>query len=94
MEAGTTTYMHHIVRLQQETTLPIDHQAILYREGERLGNLLGLTLRIGVNDTTRHIDTRGRSLISQTTSLNNQILNGRIIGIFITARRHDLTCNR
>ena len=49
---------------------------------------------LGINDTTGHIDLGSRGCIHQTTRLNNQVLDGLIVGIFVGARELHQALNR
>ena len=86
--------MHHIIRLQIECFPTfLDNETILDVKLIGLRNLTSLLRQIRVIDSAAHIYTCQRSPITKTTCLNNEILNGCIICIFVIARSHHFTRN-
>ena len=89
--ARTLTYIDLIVRHEDETRINLYLIALLDRERESLGDgLVGSGSR-RIADTTRHIDTSRRCGICRSACLENQILDGLVVGKLILARELHLT---
>ena len=50
--------------------------------------------RLRIAHATRHIDFHRRGIFFQTTSLQDEVLDGFVVGILVDARMHHLTVNR
>ena len=89
--ARAAAHHHLIVRHEGEAAVAINQETILQREGEGFGYLLAIGRGLGVDDATRDIDTGGRSSIRETTSLDDQVLDGLVLGIIVGAWAQHLT---
>ena len=73
--------LHDIIRFQQEARIPVYHEAVLQRESIHLADFTRRLGALRILQAARNIDLDRRGSLQQTSGLENQILERRILGI-------------
>ena len=85
------THRHHIVGLERETAVAIELKAGLDGETEGLGNLHRGGGGLRIDHAAGHIDLHRGGIFRQTACLQDEVLDGHLLGILVGAGEDHLT---
>ena len=91
LEGGAHAYLNDVVGLEREAAVAVYHVVILQRETEGLGYLQACLCSRRVAQTTRYVDLGRRGGIGQSASLQDEVLDGHVVGILVGAGEDDLS---